>query len=210
MEVRAYNEMYLDDAMTAMGTMLDYAANYQQQNIDDFFQNFLNEKSLSKKFESGDPGTIAGKSGVDLYCCVTGDSCKEAPVYIEFDRSPEYWVGWALAYSQWYMNRSFRELIAVAKPSDLLLWYPIHHEMDVSQVVDRLNSLIKNTPTNLEKKRRQAGYSQSQLAELSTVSLRSIQMYEQRNNDISKAQFNILNALAKVLNCTVYDLVDGQ
>ena len=40
MEVRAYNEMYLDDAMTAMGTMLDYAANYQQQNIDDFFQNF--------------------------------------------------------------------------------------------------------------------------------------------------------------------------
>ena len=108
------------------------------------------------------------------------------------------------------MNRSFRELTAVAKPSDLLLLYPTHHEMDVSQVVDRLTSLIKNTPTNLEKKRRQAGYSQSQLAELSTVSLRSIQMYEQRNNDISKAQFNILNALAKVLNCTVYDLVDGQ
>ena len=47
------------------------------------------------------------------------------------------------------------------------------------------------------------------LAELSAVSLRSIQMYEQRNNDISKAQFNVLNELAKVLNCPVYDLVDG-
>ena len=81
--------------------------------------------------------------------------------------------------------------------------------MDILHVVDAFEERIKKTPTNLERLRKQAGYSQAQLAELSTVSLRSIQMYEQRNNDISKAQFNILNALAKVLNCSVYDLVDG-
>ena len=79
----------------------------------------------------------------------------------------------------------------------------------ILHVVDAIEERIKKTPTNLERLRKQAGYSQTQLAELSTVSLRSIQMYEQRNNDISKAQFNILDALAKVLKCSVYDLVDG-
>ena len=128
---------------------------------------------------------------------------------MEFDRSPEYWVGWALAYCQWYMNMTFRDITSVIQPSEMLRWYPIYHEMDILHVVNAIEERIKKTPTNLERLRKKAGYSQAQLAELSTVSLRSIQMYEQRNNDISKAQFNILNALAKVLKCLVYDLVDG-
>jgi len=107
------------------------------------------------------------------------------------------------------MNRTFREITTIVKPSEMLRWYPIYHEMDILHMVDAIEERIKKTPTNLERLRKQAGYSQAKLAELSTVSLRSIQMYEQRNNDISKAQFNILNALAKVLKCSVYDLVDG-
>ena len=209
MEIRAYNELYLDNAMSTMGTMLDYAVNYCHWEIDKFFQAFLETRLFPRRFESAHPGTVAGKSGVELYLCVTGEVAKNLPEYIEFDRSPEYWVGWALAYCQWHMNRTFRDITAVVKPSEMLRWYPIYHEMDILHVVDAIEKRIKKTPTNLERLRKQAGYSQAQLADLSTVSLRSIQMYEQRNNDISKAQFNILNALAKVLNCSVYDLVDG-
>ena len=209
MEIRAYNQLYLEDAMSAMGTMLDYAVNYCGWGIDAFFQKFLDTKLFPHQFESGDPDTVAGKSGVELYRCVTSELNKDLPEYVEFDRSPEYWVGWALAYCQWYMNMTFRDITSVIKPSEMLRWYPIYHEMDILHVVNAIEERIKKTPTNLERLRKKAGYSQAQLAELSTVSLRTIQMYEQRNNDISKAQFNILNALAKVLKCLVYDLVDG-
>ena len=210
MEIRAYNKQYLENAMSAMGIMLDYAVNYCHWEIDSFFQAFLETKLLSHQFESGHPDTVAGKSGVELYLCVTGEIARDLPEYVEFDRSPEYWVGWALAYCQWHMNRTFRVITTVVKPSEMLRWYPIYHEMDILHVVDAIEERIKKTLTNLERLRKQAGYSQAQLAKLSTVSLRSIQMYEQRNNDIFKAQFNILNALAKVLNCSVYDLMDGE
>lgn len=210
MEIRAYNKQYLENAMSAMGIMLDYAVNYCHWEIDSFFQAFLETKLLSQQFESGHPDTVAGKSGVELYLCVTGEIARDLPEYVEFDRSPEYWVGWALAYCQWHMNRTFRVITTVVKPSEMLRWYPIYHEMDILHVVDAIEERIKRTLTNLERLRKQAGYSQAQLAKLSTVSLRSIQMYEQRNNDIFKAQFNILNALAKVLNCSVYDLMDGE
>lgn len=207
METRAYNELYLEDAMVAMGTLFDYAVNYCDMEID-FFMSKLIGSGVAKKFEVGDPATVSGKSAVELYWSITAESFGELPEYIEFDRSPEYWAGWTLAYCQWHMNRSFEDIISVVKVSELLSWYSIYHEMDILHVVDAIADRIKKTTTNLERLRRKAGYSQAQLAQLSTVSLRSIQMYEQRNNDISKAQFNILNALAKVLNCTVYDLVD--
>ena len=210
MEIRAYNELYLENAMAAMATMIDYAVNYRNWEIGAFFQAFLDTRLFPQRFESGHPGTVAGKSGVELYLCVTGEDAGDLLEYVEFDRSAEYWVGWALAYCQWHMNRTFRDITSVVKLSEMIRWYPVYHEMDILHVVDAIEERIKKTPTNLELLRKQAGYSQSQLAELSTVSLRSIQMYEQRNNDISKAQFNILNALAKVLKCTVYDLVDGK
>lgn len=44
MEIRAYNELYLEDAMSTMGTMLDYAVNYCNWEIDEFFQTFLDTR----------------------------------------------------------------------------------------------------------------------------------------------------------------------
>ncbi|MDE7438967.1 MAG: helix-turn-helix domain-containing protein [Clostridia bacterium] len=62
--------------------------------------------------------------------------------------------------------------------------------------------------TKLKRIRTTKGYSQKQLAELSGVSLRSIQMYEQRNKDINKAQSDSLFRLAKALGCTMEDLLE--
>lgn len=50
--------------------------------------------------------------------------------------------------------------------------------------------------------------SESQLAKRSNVSLRSIQMYEQRNKDINKASAETVLSLAKVLGCTMEDLLE--
>ena len=45
-------------------------------------------------------------------------------------------------------------------------------------------------------------------AKRSNVSLRSIQMYEQRNKDINKASAETVLSLAKVLGCTMEDLLE--
>ena len=65
-----------------------------------------------------------------------------------------------------------------------------------------------NSDTNLKRIRTSYGCSQSKLAEMSGVSLRSIQMYEQRNKDINKAQADSLHRLAKVLGCSMEDLLE--
>ena len=64
--------------------------------------------------------------------------------------------------------------------------------------------------TNLKRIRRANGFSQKRLAEVSGVSLRMIQLYEQRQNDINKAQASTLLALARVLNCRLEDLMEPQ
>lgn len=62
--------------------------------------------------------------------------------------------------------------------------------------------------TNLKKHRIEKGFSQSQLAELAGMSLRTLQHYEQGERDINKAQGLILFSLAKALECTIEDLLD--
>ena len=49
--------------------------------------------------------------------------------------------------------------------------------------------------------------SQKQLAELSNVKLRNIQCYEQGDIDIANAKAETLYALAKVLDCSIEDLL---
>ena len=62
--------------------------------------------------------------------------------------------------------------------------------------------------TNLKRIRLSYGCTQNELAERSGVSLRSIQMYEQRNKDINKASVDTVYRLSKVLGCTIEDLIE--
>lgn len=55
--------------------------------------------------------------------------------------------------------------------------------------------------TALKKMRIKNGLSQSALAEASGIPVRTIQQYEQRQKDLSKARAEYLIALARVLNC---------
>ena len=56
--------------------------------------------------------------------------------------------------------------------------------------------------------RKERGLTQAELAKRSQVSLRSIQMYEQRNKDINKASVDTVYRLAKALGCTTEDLME--
>ena len=51
-------------------------------------------------------------------------------------------------------------------------------------------------------------WGRKKLAKRSQVSLRSIQMYEQRNKDINKASAETVLRLSRVLGCTMEDLLE--
>ena len=84
------------------------------------------------------------------------------------------------------------------------------HEADITKFFDIANKYFYNKEvSNLKIVRQASGLSQSKLAKLADVKLRSIQMYEQRRNDINKAQEKNLYKLAKVLGCNIEDLLDN-
>ena len=94
--------------------------------------------------------------------------------------------------------------------SDLMTLYKTLHEADITKFAETLNHRFaeERKASRLKRIRKAHGYSQSGLAAVSGVSLRSIQMYEQGNKDINKGQAMTLNSLAKALGCRTEDLLE--
>ena len=212
--IHAYQEIYLNKAQSTLGDAFDYAINNCNISGQNFVKLFL-ASSVSRGFENGEPRYISGKSGLELvYEIVSETMGKEIEIAPEdkFGRSPEYWIGWALAYYQWYSSRRFSDVFKVISYDDLERMYYTLHEADISKFVDIVNERVNEhfSDTNLKRIRLAYGYTQSELAKESGVSLRSIQMYEQRNKDINKANAETVYRLAKVLGCTMEDLIENN
>jgi DNA-binding transcriptional regulator YiaG len=210
--IRAYQEIYLSNAQAALGDAFDYAVNVCQIPGEDFVTLFL-VSSVSKRMENGEPACLAGKSGIELAMQVLEETKGQTdlPEPAErYGRSREYWVGWGVAYYQWYSGRKYSEIFQVFSFGDFQKMYDVLHEADVSKFVDIVDARVREhfSETNLKRIRTTYGCTQAELAERSGVSLRSIQMYEQRNKNINRASGESLYRLSKVLGCTVEDLIE--
>lgn len=88
--------------------------------------------------------------------------------------------------------------------------YPVYHEMDIQQFVDRMEEILKEAypATRLKTRRVTSGMSQSELAADSGVALRQIQLFEQRQRDINNAAAITLLQLSKSLHCRMEDLIE--
>ena len=212
MMIHAYQETYLSKAQAALGDAFDYAINTCSIPGDDFIKLFT-ANSISKRMENGEPAYLAGKSGMDIASDVmfeaTGKHLDTEPQE-HFGRSREYWIGWAICYYQWYSARSFSDIFEVLSFENLQNMYYTLHEADISKFADIADERIRDhfKETNLKRIRSSYGCTQAELAERSGVSLRSIQMYEQRNKDINKASAESLYRISKVLGCTIEDLLE--
>ncbi len=210
--IRAYDKVYLEKARTALGRMLDFAVYDLNYDIAVFFDLFI-KSGAAARFESGDFTVLVGMSGVELAYEVLEQSDvpfeRIKPNYTA-DRSEEYWTGWALAYYQWETAMRFSEIVCYIPIKEIMALYSPYHEMDIRQFVDKMNELYRSAKpeTNLKLFRQKAGLSQRELAELSGVPVRTIQQYEQRQKNINKAQAEYLVMLAKVLCCTVEELLE--
>lgn len=212
----AYEEMYLNDAMCSMGEMLDYAVHDCGCDGDLFFTQFLSS-GVAEQFERGNPKFVGGMSGVELALEVFRRTTGQVPdvdVSASEEKTQEYWAGWSLAYYQWKTGMSFREIISYGLTVSRVCSMYLLHEADISKFAEAADKVIQENlsegETNLKRIRRANGFSQKQLAEVSGVALRMIQLYEQRQNDINKAQASTLSALARSLNCRLEDLMEPQ
>lgn len=208
----AYNELYLNDAKTRLATMFDYAINDMGEDADWFAKLFV-QSGFAEKFEQGNPSVIAGMSGIEIareiaYFAYRTNVTTKPNLYE--DKSPAYWAGWALAEYQWFTGRRFRDIFTRIPFSQIVSMYSLYHEMDIRQFIKAMEDMYTEIPmeTKLKTFRENRGLSQSELAELSGINIRSIQMYEQRVNDIDKAQAQTLYQLSKVLGCKIEDLLE--
>ena len=210
--IHAYQEIYLSKAQAVLGEAFDYAVNACKISGDKFIKLFV-ASTVSEKLENGEPAFLAGKSGIELAADIvaetTGKELSAEPI-VRFDRSVEYWIGWAVAYYQWYSGRSYRSIFKAFTFDELQKMYAVLHEADVSKFADIADARMRERfpETNLKHIRTVYGCSQAELARKSGVSLRSIQMYEQRNKDINKASADTLYRIAKVFGCTMEDLFE--
>ena len=210
--IRAYQETYLNKAQSVLGDAFHYAINTCNISGSDFIKLFV-ASSVSRRMENGEPAYLAGKSGIEIAAEVIAETMgKEikAEPQMQMGRSREYWIGWAVAYYQWFSSRKYGDIFKVVTFEDLQNMYYTLHEADITKFVDIMDKRMQAffPETNLKRIRTAYGCTQAELAKRSGVSLRSIQMYEQRNKDINKASVESIHRIAKALGCAVEDLLE--
>ena len=211
--IHAYSELYLNDAKQNLAEFYDYGINICKIDGNIFSQLFVSS-GYADKFEKGNPAVIAGMSGIEL----ARNVLLYAYPYWKFldkkfseGRSREYWVGFALAEYQWKKAKRFRDIFSKISFSEILAMYPVYHEMDIEHFIEDINKRYgeRERKARIKTIRENRGISQIELAKLSGVNIRSIQMYEQKVNDIDKAQAGTVYKLSRVLGCSIEDLLEN-
>ena len=203
----AYSELFFNDAQDWLGEFFETSVYVLNMEIKEVWKRFILSR-YSILFGSGDPFTICGKSGSEVAFELCGKRVNELPFI--YDRPPEYWLGWALAYYQWEKNIPF---IFIAKSVDIetiLLMYKKYHEMDVTHFCNEMYRLMRlhKKEANLKRMRMSRGFSQKELAKITSIPIRTIQQYEQKQKNINNAQANYVIALSQALSCSPKDILE--
>lgn len=211
----AYDRLYLADAMAVLAEFFEYAVDDYGAEGDEVSDLFC-MSPLSDMFAKGNPSVVSGLSGPELFARLTrelgyDDAALPKPLF-RFEKTPHYWAGWVAAYVQWRLALSFDELFRVMPYDELVARYHPWHEASEERFCELFVEMARDrearVPTRLAISRSALHLSQRELAHRSRVSLRSIQMYEQRRKDINKAQAQTLQNLARVLHCAIEDLME--
>lgn len=208
----AYSEMYLEDAMRTLGEAVDFALCDQGLSPIELTTILLNSLEM-RQFERGVTRVVCGMSGDELAREIIARAglkpveCRESH---SLDRSPQYWAGWVLAYTQWACGLGFGDLFEVA-PLDWIIGshHPLHEASEdkfAQIVIDKWNK-AQAGKKGLKAARKASGLTQKQLAAQSGVKLRAIQLYEQNQLDLRRASVSSALALAKTLHCSIEHLV---
>ncbi len=208
----AYDPLYLHSAQTVLGGALEYAVYALGWDLSAFYGIFL--ATAADDFGGGEADLLAGCSGAELACRIlqrAGMSADPGCKMSGMDFSEEYWAGWTVAYCQWKLDTTFHVIERCISIGEVREMYYPYHEMDPDSFAEYLESRIreKQKKTALARFRAYASLSQSQLAARSEVPVRTIQQYEQRQKDLSRAGAEQVNRLARALSVSTESLLRG-
>lgn len=144
--IHAYDEIYLDDAMEALGGAVEYATLSCKIGGQEFIDLFV-ASGVASEFGRGNVKYISGMSGIELARLVLEKCGKKSTGITEIpyiDYPPEYWVGWILAYYQWNTGKSFAVICKRISYQSMIDMYGVLHEADPSKAVSVFDSLMKN------------------------------------------------------------------
>lgn len=213
MMMKGYSELYLNDARKNLGEMIEYGVVDLGFEPDIFFGYFISS-GIADKFGKGNPKYVVGMSGVELAESVlkaVGIKAESKKCDHTGYKGAAYWSGWILAYYQWKTGKRFEDIVNDGLSLSTVFSMYILHEADESKFVQKANEIIARNKAEKKSKlsviRKARGFTQAELADASGISLRMIQLYEQKKNDISKAQVNNILALCKALGCDLEDLI---
>lgn len=104
---RTYPVYYLEDAMNNLGDCFDYAVNDYGAEGSEVAELFC-LSGVAREFERGNAWVVSGKSGVELFALIAERSGYQSGSIPDrtyrFEKTPEYWTGWILAYLQWRLG----------------------------------------------------------------------------------------------------------
>lgn len=143
--IPAYDKLYLPEAQKKLAKMLDFLVNTMNYPLTKAWELFLTSK-ISKRFQAGDCSIIAGRSGTEIAIAVLEEHDvyqEEIPHKISFERSEEYWTGWALAYYQWASGLSFSQIEENISIEKIRNMYMPYHEMDITSFFDKMEEYCK-------------------------------------------------------------------
>lgn len=73
-----------------------------------------------------------------------------------FDRTKEYWAGWALAHYQWQRGVPFKQMIEYGLTASRVCDMYILHESDISKFIENADIIVSDAK-ELEKSHAQTG-----------------------------------------------------
>ena len=210
--IRAYNDTYLEEAMENLGTAMDTAVRAVGMTVDEFMESFISS-GVARLYEQGWYEYTAGMSGMELLMKIMRDNQDNRPIkdiQRSFEKTPEYWTGWILAYWQWRSVMSYQDIMSYMKAKDVLRLYHPLHEASEERACDSFRNIMLANPheTKLATLRKSYDLSQRDLSIRSGVSLRMISQYEQREKNINRAAVSSLLSLSTIFSCRIEDLME--
>ncbi len=209
--VRLNDGLYDEELREKLGTFFDTAVNCCSMRGQDAANVFI-ASGLAEQLEYQNPGFVAGRSGTEMLMWALSECglSPNVPNPLRTTTSADYWTGSALALFQlstgWRYAHVF-ERMSYADLREICSWSQDGPEEDiVRKLLDELRK--RKRPCALREARNAAGFTQSGLAELAGISMRSIQQYEEGKKDINKAAAGSVQKLARILGCRMEDLLE--
>ena len=204
MEIKSYSKLYLVDVAENIGIMFEHAVDIGNNPLI-FWNTFINS-NVAKQIEKGNLKYLTC-SAIDYLSEIYNNKIDKNQ---KINKNKYYWAGYVIAYLQYETCYSFYEINKLLSIEEVLNLYPTLHEADITKFFDIAQTYFdkKDNIANIKKIREASGLSQRELSRLANVELRSIQMYEQKRNDINRAQAETLYKLSKTLGCNIEDLLE--